>query len=54
MVGLALGLADEKVVELSWTVRNAAYSEFLFSGERFSLSAFNIAPPLDAAQQTFV
>ncbi len=54
VVGLALDLRDEKVIELSWTVRNAAYSEFLFSGERFSLSAFNIAAPLDAAHQTLV
>ena len=40
-VGLALGVSDEKTLELSWLVRNAAYTEFLFSGRRFSLSAFN-------------
>ena len=40
-VGLALGIEDEKTLELSWMVRNAACAEFLFSGHRFSLAAFN-------------
>jgi broad specificity phosphatase PhoE len=41
--GEALNLADEPTLELSWTIRNGTYSEFLFSGERFSLSTFNAA-----------
>lgn len=40
-VGRALGLDDEAVLRLSWTIRNCAVSEFLFSGERFSLHSFN-------------
>ncbi len=40
-VGKALGLDDEAVLSLSWTVRNCSVSEFLFSGDRFSLHAFN-------------
>ena len=40
-VGKALGLDDEAVLSLSWTVRNASVSEFLFSGDRFSLHSFN-------------
>ena len=40
-VGRALGLDDEAVLSLSWTVRNCAVSEFLFSGDRFSLHSFN-------------
>jgi broad specificity phosphatase PhoE len=40
-VGRALGLDDEEIVSLSWTVRNGAVSEFLFSGDRFSLHSFN-------------
>ncbi len=40
-VGKALGLADEAVLGLSWTVLNGSVSEFLFSGERFSLHSFN-------------
>jgi broad specificity phosphatase PhoE len=40
-VGRALGLDDEAVLSLSWTVRNCAVSEFLFSGDRFSVHSFN-------------
>jgi broad specificity phosphatase PhoE len=40
-VGKALGLEDEAVLGLSWTVLNGSVSEFLFSGERFSLHSFN-------------
>ena len=40
-VGRALALDDEAVINLSWTVRNCAVSEFLFSGDRFSLHSFN-------------
>jgi broad specificity phosphatase PhoE len=45
-VGLALSIDDEKTLELSWIVRNAACTEFLFSGQRFSLVAFNTTPHL--------
>jgi broad specificity phosphatase PhoE len=45
-VGVALNLDDEKTLELSWVVRNGAYTEFLFSGERFSLVTFNAVPHL--------
>jgi broad specificity phosphatase PhoE len=38
---MALELSPQKTLELSWAPRNATYSEFLFSGERFSLSSFN-------------
>ncbi len=41
--GSALNLSDEKMLELAWAVRNGAYAEFLFSGQRFSLSTFNAA-----------
>lgn len=44
-VGLALGLADARVIELSWAIRNAATTEFLFSGSRFSLHTFNVPLP---------
>ena len=40
-MGLALNLDDETTFEVSWTVRNAAYTEFLFSRGRFSLAGFN-------------
>ena len=45
-VGVALNLDDEKTLELSWVVRNAAYTEFLFSRGRFSLVTFNAVPHL--------
>jgi broad specificity phosphatase PhoE len=46
-VGEALDLAPQKTLEVSWTSRNASYSEFLFSGGRFSLSSFNNHPHLE-------
>ncbi len=48
-VRLALDLSPVRTLELSWTPRNASYSEFLFSGERFSLITFNAVPHLDSA-----
>ncbi|HEY0734069.1 MAG TPA: histidine phosphatase family protein [Herpetosiphonaceae bacterium] len=40
-VGLALNLDDEQILALSWIVRNASYTEFLFAPGRFGLSVFN-------------
>ncbi|GAC1646487.1 MAG: histidine phosphatase family protein [Herpetosiphon sp.] len=45
--GRALGLDDEQIIQLSWIIRNASYSEYFFSGERFGLSVFNAATALD-------
>ncbi len=45
-VGLALGLDDRKVLELSWRVRNAALTELLFGGGRLALDTFNTMPHL--------
>lgn len=53
-VRLALDLSPQRTLELSWTPRNASYTEFLASGERFSLSSFNNHPHLeDAALLTY-
>jgi|HubBroStandDraft_5_1064220.scaffolds.fasta_scaffold156911_2 broad specificity phosphatase PhoE len=46
-VRLALDLAPQKTLELSWTSRNASYTELLFSPERFSLASFNNYPHLE-------
>ncbi|MBZ5611306.1 MAG: histidine phosphatase family protein [Acidobacteriia bacterium] len=46
-VRLALGLAPQRTLEVSWTARNAGYTEFLFSADRFSLSSFNNHPHLE-------
>jgi broad specificity phosphatase PhoE len=43
----ALDLSPQRTLELSWTSRNASYTEFLFSLDRFSLSSFNNHPHLD-------
>lgn len=47
---IALDLSPQRTLELSWAPRNASYSEFLFSGERFSLSTFNAYPHLDSPE----
>jgi broad specificity phosphatase PhoE len=47
-VRMALDLSPLRTLELSWTPRNACYSEFLFSGDRFSLGSFNAYPHLDS------
>lgn len=44
--GQALGVDDERVIELSWLVRNTSVTELAFSGERVSLAAFNATPHL--------
>jgi broad specificity phosphatase PhoE len=47
---IALDLSPYKTLELSWSPRNATYSEFRFSGERFSLSSFNNLPHLQESE----
>jgi broad specificity phosphatase PhoE len=47
-VRLALDLSPQKTLEMSWTSRNASYSEWLFSPERFSLASFNNHPHLES------
>jgi len=42
----ALGLGDERALELAWMVENATVTEFLFDGERLSLKSFNVQPRL--------
>lgn len=45
-VGTALGLDDDKVLELSWRVRNGSLSELLFTDDRLALHTFNTTPHL--------
>jgi broad specificity phosphatase PhoE len=40
----ALSLSTEATLKSAWMVRNCAYSEFLFSGGRFTLSSYNATP----------
>ncbi|MDZ4797805.1 MAG: histidine phosphatase family protein [Bryobacteraceae bacterium] len=46
-IGHSLGLNAVQTVEFVWLSRNCSYSQFLFSGDRFSLHAFNSVPHLD-------
>ncbi len=48
LLGGALGLSDERTLDLIWRVRNGAYSEFLLDGDRLSLTSFNATPHLAA------
>lgn len=43
----ALDLSSENTLKVAWMARNCSITEFLFSGERFTLSSFNAFPHLD-------
>ncbi len=43
----AMKLAPEVAIEFVWLARNGSFSEFLFSGERFSMHSFNSIPHLE-------
>lgn len=43
----ALNLTAQDTLRVVWMSRNGSYSEFLYSGERFTLSSFNAHPHLD-------
>jgi broad specificity phosphatase PhoE len=43
----ALELAPQTTLKIAWMARNCSLTELLFSGERFTLSAFNAFPHLD-------
>ena len=45
-VQYALGLPGKVTLDLTWMTRNAAFSEFLFDGARFTMSVFNATPHL--------
>jgi broad specificity phosphatase PhoE len=46
-VAQALGLEPLTAIEFVWLSRNISFSEFLFSGDRFSMHSFNSIPHLD-------
>lgn len=45
----ALNLSPQDTLRVAWMSQNCSYSEFLFSGDRFTLSTFNAFPHLDDA-----
>jgi broad specificity phosphatase PhoE len=52
-VQMAHSLAPVQTLELAWLVRNSACSEFVHSGDRFSLGSFNAVPHLDPGLVTY-
>jgi broad specificity phosphatase PhoE len=50
----ALNLSPQHTLQVSWMSRNCSWSEFLYSGDRFTLSVFNTHPHLnDSAMLTY-
>lgn len=49
----ALNLSPQDTLRTVWMSRNSSYSEFLYSGDRFTLSAFNAFPHLDDSLLTY-
>ena len=50
----ALDLSPEKALQASWMSQNSSWSEFLYSADLFSLSAFNVHGHLDdSAMMTY-
>lgn len=45
----ALQLSAESTLNVSWMSRNCSWSEFIFSGEQFTLSSFNCHAHIDDA-----
>lgn len=45
----ALNLSPQDTLRVAWMSRNCSFSEFVYSGERFTLSSFNAFPHLDEA-----
>lgn len=43
----ALHLSAQNTLRIAWMARNSSFSEFLFSGDRLTLSSFNSFPHLD-------
>jgi broad specificity phosphatase PhoE len=43
----ALHLSAQDTLRIAWMARNCSFSEFLFSGDRLTLSSFNSFPHLD-------
>jgi broad specificity phosphatase PhoE len=47
VVQRALHLSAQDTLRVAWMARNSSFSEFLFSGDRLTLSTFNSFPHLD-------
>jgi hypothetical protein len=45
----ALQLSAGTMLNVSWMARNSSWSEFIYSGQRFTLSSFNCHAHIDDA-----
>ncbi len=53
--GEVLGLAEDKTISLGWQVKNASFSEYLYSKGKISMVSFNETPHLiQTGMQTLV
>lgn len=46
-IGMALGLSDEKTMQMCWALYNASFSRFLISNSQFNLDSINNLPHLE-------
>lgn len=44
LLGYALEISDRKALSQQWVIKNASLTEFMFSGERLTLTGFNLTP----------
>jgi broad specificity phosphatase PhoE len=52
-IGHVLGIDDQTILELNWTMRNCAVSEILYNREKMSLSGFNNTSHLEPDLLTY-
>jgi len=43
----ALRIPDRQALDLGWVIKNGSLTEFRYSGDRFSLTGFNLVPHLN-------
>jgi broad specificity phosphatase PhoE len=43
-VGHDLGMSDRKAMSLQWVVKNSSLTEFMFGGQRSTMTGFNLTP----------
>ncbi len=54
ILGIVLGLKDDKVVDINWQIRNTSITELKLSAGRLHLREFNSTPHLSIDEVTYV
>jgi broad specificity phosphatase PhoE len=49
----ALGCSDQTALQTGWRLWNGSLTEFMFSGDRFTLDVFNALPHVSPAKRTY-